>query len=120
MSGREWHNALRESHQVFRFAGEEDCTVFIIAVIERPDADRVAGCDILTRLTVIKYAGKLRIQHCEHIRPVFAVHGQNDLTVAVACKCIPLFSQLFPHDFESVKLSVADNIASVQLKGLHT
>ena len=120
MSGREGHDALCEFHQVFRFAGEEDHAIFIIAVIERPDADRVAGCDILTRLTVIKYAGELRIQHCEHIRPVLAVHRQNDLTVAVACKCIPFFSQLFPHDFESVKLSVADNIASVQLKGLHT
>ena len=83
---REGHDFLRETDQVFRFAGKEDHSVVIIAVVERPDPDRVAGGYILLLFGVINDAGKFGIEHSEHIGPVLTVQGKDDLAVAVACK----------------------------------
>ena len=119
MSRREGQDLFRKSHQVFRFAGEDHDAPGVIAVIERTDADGIPGGDELAGPAVVEDAGELRVQHGEHIGPVFEIEGQKDLAVAVRLKDVPFPPQTFALLFKSVKLAVADDVATVKRKGLH-
>ena len=119
VSRRERHDILAHFHKVLSLACENDCTLFVMAVIKRSDTDRVSCGYVLACLCIIDNHCKLGIKHLEHINAVFTVHRENDLTVRAALKCI-FFAKLFLCFFKSVKLTVADCIAAVKLKRLHS
>ena len=118
MSGRERHDLIAEGNEVLWLAGEDDHALFVIAVVERPDADGVARGDILFRASVVKNQRKLRVEHFKHVHAVFKVQRQQDLAVRAADELVFLLKLLFEL-LEPVDLAVADHIASVALKRLH-
>ena len=75
MSGREGHDFTADPHKVFCFAGKNDGTLFIVSVIERSDADGIAGSDKLLFLRIVQNQGKFSIQHPEHGCAVLFVKG---------------------------------------------
>ena len=85
----------RQAQQVLGLAGKEDNSLAVISVIEGADADGITGGDVLLSLTVIEDAGEFRIQHPEHLHPVFPVQREQQLTVRVAGKGIFFFQSLF-------------------------
>ncbi len=116
---REWHHPAAESHQILRFRGEDNGAVLQIAVMQRPDADRIAGRDKGTGLRVIDHHRKLGVQHGEHPHSVLVVKRQDDLTVRAAAEHAAVLDQ-FPAKFpETVKFAVAHHHISVQMKRLH-
>ena len=119
VSGRERHHALTKAHKVLCLAREDDHAFCIKPIVERTDAEWIAGSYVLTGPSVIDDAGKFRIKCCEHVGSVLTIQGEKDLAIAVALKRISLLLKLFLRLLESVKLSVADNEASVKFEGLH-
>ena len=113
MSGREGHDFTADPHKVFCFAGKNDGTLFIVSVIERSDADGIAGSDKLLFLRIVQNQGKFSIQHPEHGCAVLFVKGQQDLTVRLAAECVPLALKHLFDPLETVDLTIADNSASV-------
>ena len=118
-SRREGLNAVCQADQVFGFTGKYHHAFFIIAVIERPDPDRISCGNILPGLSVIEHTGKLGIQHGKHIRPVLSVQREQDFTVAVAPERIALLLKLRLQCRKAIDLAVADDIAAVQFERLH-
>ena len=84
MSGREGHDFTADPHKVFCFAGKNDRTLFIVSVIEWPDADGVAGGNKRLFLRIVQDQRKFRIQHPEHGRAVLLVKGQQDFAIGLA------------------------------------
>ena len=76
MSRRKRQDFVGQPHQIFRFAGKQDRAVSVVAVIQRANADRVAGGDKFFLLSVIENAGKLRVQLGKHADAILFVHGQ--------------------------------------------
>ena len=120
MSGREGHDLIADAGQVFGLAGKYDISALCIAVIQRTYAYGVTGSDELFFLAVEDNAGKLRIESGKHIRSVLSVKWQYYLAVGIAPEIIAFVYKHSLCFFKSVKLSVADGIAAVQLEGLHT
>ena len=119
MSRRERHDLSAEPHQVFGLAGKDDGAGGVIAVVERADADGIAGGNIAFRVSIVQDQRKFRVQHPEHLHAVLLIQREQDLTVGAALKGIALLLQRLPDPFESVDLTVADHIAVTQLEGLH-
>ena len=117
--GREGHNMPAHSDEVLRLAREHDNTFFIVAVVERADAYRVSCGDIFFLFAVVDNQRKLGIEHLEHIHAVFAVEREKYLAVGAAFECIFLRKLLF-YLLVAVYLAVADDIAAVQFKRLHS
>ena len=84
VSGREGHDFTADPHKVFCFAGKNDGTLFIVSVIEWPDADGVAGGNKRLFLRIVQDQRKFRIQHPEHGRAVLLVKGQQDFAIGLA------------------------------------
>ena len=80
MSGRKRHNFVNQTDQVLRLTGKYDLSL-MIPVKQRSDSDRVSCGDQLIPDTVIQNAGILGVEHGEHVRPVFFIHGKQDFTV---------------------------------------
>ena len=116
---REGQDLVTEPHQVLRLAGKDDAAGSIIAVIQRPDADGISGGHKAIPLPVIEHHGELRVQHPEHLQPVFPVQRQEDLAVGAAFEGVALFLQLLFHRAEAVELTVADAEVVLQMEGLH-
>ena len=108
-----------QAHQVLGLAGEDDYTLGVVAVVQRPDADGVPGGQELPPLPVVEDAGEFRVQHLEHPRAVLLIKGQEDFAVAAAAEGVALFLQLGPHGLKAVQLAVAHREAAPQLEGLH-
>src|SRR5699024_7189852 len=109
VSGREGADLpLCQSDEVFGFAGKEDRAVGEVPVIEGADADGVARGDVLVRLPVVEHEGKLGVEHGEHLGPVFAVKGEQDLAVAVRREGIAELLETALEGTETVDLAVAD------------
>ena len=125
MSGREGPDLTAEAHQVLRLRGKADGPVSVISVVERADADRVAGSKITLGPRVEQNHGKLGIESCKHIRPVFIEEGEEDLTVGVGLKVISFLNQFFLHRAKPVDFTVADQVIRMTVlrirpgKGLH-
>ena len=119
VSGREGHNMPAHSDEVLRLAREHDNTFFIVAVVERADAYRVSCGDIFFLFAVVDNQRKLGVEHLEHIHAVFAVEREKYLAVGAAFKCVFLCKLLF-YLLVAVYLAVADDIAAVQFKRLHS
>ena len=119
MSRRKRQDFVGQPHQIFRFAGKQDRAVSVVAVIQRANADRVAGGDEFFLLSVIENAGKLRIQLGKHADAILFVHGQQHFAVGLAGKGVVLGQFLFKL-FKAVNLAVADHPAAVQAEGLHS
>jgi len=115
-----WNDFVGKPDQIFRFTGENDRTLFIISVIQRPNPDRITGGDEFTGLSVKEDHGKFRVQHGKHICSIFLIQWQDDLTVAVALEGISKLPQFLPLFFKTVQFSVADNITAIQFKRLHS
>ena len=119
MSRRERYDLSAEPHQVFGLAGKDDGAGGVIAVVERADADGVAGGDIAFRVSVVQDQRKFRVQHPEHLHTVLLIQREQDLAIGAALEGVALLLQCLPDPFESVDLTVADHIAVTQLEGLH-
>ncbi len=118
MSRRKRQDFVGQPHQIFRFAGKQDRAVSVVAVIQRTNADRVAGGDKFFLLSVVENAGKLRVQLFKHADAVFFIHGQQHFAVGLAGEGVVLGQFLFKL-FKAVNLAVADHPAAVQAEGLH-
>ena len=119
VAGREGENLLHQFHKILRLTGKHDGTGAVIAIVQRPDADGVSGGDELLLFSVIKDAGKFRVQHTEHLHTVALIHGQQHLAVAVTDEGIVIGQ--FRFDFlKAVDFTVAHNKASVSFKRLHS
>ena len=119
VSRRKRQDFANQPYQIFRFAGKQDRTVSVIAVIQRANADGVTGGDKLLLPAVVENAGKLRIQLSKHADAVFFIHGQQHFAVGLAGKGVVLGQFLFKL-FKAVNLAVADHPAAVQAEGLHS
>ena len=120
VSGREGADLpLCQSDEVFGFAGKEDRAVGEVPVIEGADADGVARGDVLVLLPVVEHEGKLGVEHGEHLGPVFAVKGEQDLAVAVRREGIAELLETALEGTETVDLAVADELILAHGKGLH-
>ena len=119
MTGRKGEDPLTKPDKVLRFAGKGEAAVGETAVIERPDADGIPGCDELVSFTVIENQGELRIQHPEHLQPVFPVERQEQLAVGIALKHVALCFQLQLLLPPAVELTVTDDLVLPQGEGLH-
>ena len=118
MTGRKRHDPLAQTREVFSFAGENDNSVFVVAVVKRADAYWISCGNIFFAVAVIDDKREFRVQHGEHIRAVFPVHGEKYFAVRTAFERI-FRTERFLYFFVSVYFAVADNIASVKLKWLH-
>ena len=119
VSGRERHDFAADAHKVFRLTGKNDGAGIVVAVVERTDADGVAGGDKGLLLRVVQDQGELGVQHAEHVGAVLPVEGKQNLAVGFAAEGIALCQQLPLQRLKAVDLAVADHIAAVQCKGLH-
>ncbi|MPN21178.1 hypothetical protein SDC9_168557 [bioreactor metagenome] len=70
MSRREGFDRLRQPCDVFRLAGEENFAVFVVAIEQRTDADRVSRRNQRIAFVIIKDQRILRVEHLEHVCPV--------------------------------------------------
>ncbi len=120
MAGRKRHYLTAKTDKVFRLTCKKHFSVFIKSVKQRSDSDRVTRRNIFMGFSVINYESKLRIKLFEHIRSVFLIKRQKQLTVGIADKGIALFNKLIFELSEAIKLTVADNKISVFFKGLHS
>ena len=116
---REGHDALAQTDEVLRLAGEEDAAVGEIAVEERADADGVARGDETVGLGVINDHGKLGIELGEHLHAVLAVEGENELAVGLGREGVALGLQLLFERTEAVQLAVANRHVAAEVEGLH-
>ena len=116
---REGHDALAQTDEVLRLAGEEDAAVGEIAVEERTDADGVARGDETVGLGVINDHGKLGIELGEHLHAVLAVEGENELAVGLGREGVALGLQLLFERTEAVQLAVANRHVAAEVEGLH-
>ena len=66
MAGREGHDPVADADQVLRLGGEHDHLVPVISVVERTDADRIAGGDVGVLSGVVEDEGELGVEHAEH------------------------------------------------------
>ena len=119
-AGREGPDALAQPHQVFRLAGKHNDAGRVVAVIQGADADGVAGGDVFPGFAVVEDAGELGVQHGEHAGSVLAIQGKQNLAVAAAAEGVAFCGQLLLQPRKAVNLPVADRIAAVQLKRLHS
>ena len=119
VSGREGHNMPAHSDEVLCLAREHDNTFFIVAVVERANAYRVSCGDIFFLFAVVDNQRKLGVEHLEHIHAVFTVEREKYLAVGAAFKCV-FFRKLLFYLLVAVYLAVADDIAAVQFKRLHS
>ena len=119
VSGRKRHHLAAHAHQVLGLTAKDDDALFVIAVVQRADADGVAGGDELLRLAVIEDQSILRVQHSEHVHAIFLVQRQKYLAIGTAAEGIALFQQLGLAFLVAVDLAVADHIAVAQAEGLH-
>ena len=118
MPGREGLHLGAEADEVLGLAREDDGSVLVVAVVERADADRVAGGDIFPGFAVVEDEGELRVEHREHPDPVLPVHRQQDLAVGAACEGV--FARKGGFEFLiAVNFAVADKQAVPEGKGLH-
>ena len=109
---------IAQTHQHLGFAGKHSLSEAVRAVVERPDAQRVPGCDETVPPVIIQQQGKLRAQAGEHLRSIFPIKGEEDLTIALAGKAVG--TGQFPADRpKAVDFPVAHHPVPVQLKGLH-
>ena len=120
MSGREGHDFAADPNKVFCFAGKNDRALFVVSVIEWPDADGIAGGNKLLFLRIVQDQGKFSIQHPEHFYAVLFVEGQQDLTVRIALELVAFLFEFAFQLLKAVDLSVAYHEASVQFKRLHS
>ena len=113
------HDALAQTDEVLRLAGEEDAAVGEIAVEERTDADGVARGDETVGLGVINDHSKLGIELGEHLHAVLAVEGENELAVGLGREGVALGLQLLFERTEAVQLAVANRHVAAEVEGLH-
>ena len=117
--GGEGVNLTNQPHQIFGLAGKDDDATAVIAVKQRPDSDGVPGGQIAACLRVKEDAGKLRIQHPEHLHPILPVQGQKHLAVGAADKGV-FSGELAANPLISIDFTVAHHIAPIQGEGLHS
>ena len=72
-AGRERKDLVTQLDQVLRLRSKDDDALFVIAVIQRADSDRVAGGDVLTGAAVKQDQRIFRIQKAEHIYAVLFI-----------------------------------------------
>ncbi len=72
-AGRERKNPVTQTDQVLRLGSEDDDTIFIVSIIQRTNADRIAGGDVLLRPAVVENQCILCIEQAEHIDAVFFI-----------------------------------------------
>ena len=114
------HDFIAHAHKVLRLAGKYDHAFLVVAVIERPNTDGVSGGDKLLAFAVKEDQRKFRIQQLEHLRSVFPVERQKDLAIGAALEGISFRLQLCLTRFIAVYFAVADHIAAIQFKRLHS
>ena len=120
MPRRERHYPAGKTDKVFRLAREYYRACLIVPVIKRAYPYRVPRRYVFSAFPVIYNAGELGVEHGEHIGAVFLIKRQYYLAVAVAFKAVTHSPQLRPCFLKAVKLAVADRVAAVKAKGLHT
>ena len=118
MSGRKRHDLIAQPDKVLRLACKDDHAFFVVAVVQRANADGVARGDIFLRAPIKQDQRKFRVEHFEHIHAVLKIQRQQNLAVRAADKFILLF-QLLLELLEAVNFAVADDVAAVALKRLH-
>ena len=118
MSRGKGHDLCAQAYQIFGLAGENNLAVFIVAVVQRPDADRIPGSH--KGFAVKENHGELRVQIPEHFGALLLIKGQQDLAVRVTVEDMALLLQTFPDSPEAVNFAVADHGGVFPDKGLHT
>ena len=81
ISRREWQDLLTKSHQILWFAGKDPFTVIQASVVQRPDADRVAGGNQLFLFSIPQDQGKFCIQSLKHFDAILVIQWKQDLAV---------------------------------------
>ena len=117
-AGREGEDRIAQAHEVLRLAGKGHAAALHLAIIERADADGVAGGDEAVSLRVVNDQRELRVQRAEHLQAVFMVEGQQNFAVGLADEWILLLQPL-TQGTEAVQFPVADHIIAAEAKGLH-
>ena len=72
-AGRERKDLVTQLDQVLRLRSKDDDAIFVIAVIQRADSDRIAGSDVLAGAAVKQNQRIFRIQKAEHIYAVLFI-----------------------------------------------
>ena len=119
VSGREGHYLITKTYKVLRLTCHYHNALFVIAIIERTYSNRVACCDVFILLCIVDNAGKLRIEHCKHIRSVFLIERKKYFAIAVTFERIICF-KLCTQFFKAIYLAIANAVISIKLKRLHT
>ena len=107
MSGRKRHHFVHQPDEVFRLAGEDDCAVGVVAVVQRTDADGIARGDEVFALRVVDHERILRVEFPEQVESVFFIQRQQNFAVGFALERDAFLQKRVADGTEAIDLAVA-------------